>query len=143
VVDGQARNTSWLTPAQLVNPTRGSTATDAFSESSSSRLSPFKPPESSHSSPERETRWSDEPTTTAASASDRLTTPPRDQTQTTSEQGESSLDGTTAPQKSGKGHKKSHAGCFNCKRRKIKVRIKFKSRFMSNIILVSGDSTGL
>ena len=131
MMNGQAKNTSWPTPAQLVHPARGSAATDAFSESSSSRLSPFKSPESSHSSAESETTWSDEPRTAATSASDRLGTLPRHQIQTTSEQGEISLDETTVPQKSRKGHKKSHAGCFNCKRRKIKVRIKFKLRFMS------------
>jgi hypothetical protein len=78
VMDEQARNTSWFRAAQLVHPVWGSTATDAFLESSSSRLSPFKLPETSHSSGENDTTWSDEPKTTAPSASDRLGTPPRD-----------------------------------------------------------------
>jgi hypothetical protein len=124
VMDRQARNT--LTAAQLVHPARVSTATDAIPESTSSPLSPFKSPASSHSSAESETTWSDESRTTAPSASDRLGTPPRDQTQITPEQGESSLDATTAPQKSRKRHRKSHGGCFNCKRRKIKVLIELK-----------------
>jgi hypothetical protein len=142
-MDGQARNTRWLTPTRLVHPARVSPATDAFSESLSSRLSPLKSPEPWYSSVESETTLSDEPRTTATSASNKSGTLPRHQTQVTSKQGEIPLDKTTVPQKSRRGHKKSHAGCSNCKRRKIKVHIKFKSRFMSNIILVPGNSTGL
>jgi hypothetical protein len=122
VMDQQSLNADWLMPGMLNASTR-SPGTDSFSGSSSSHLSPFKSSESSHSSTESETPRSDEP----KAGSDIVETSLRQQTQSVLEQGRTSLGDATVTHRSRKGHRKSREGCFNCKRRKIKVCITLSS----------------
>ncbi len=118
----QALNAGWFTMA-LLNSSNRSTETDLSIDSSSSHLSPFRSSESSHSSAESERAQSEAPTATIASGSDDLGAPLQQGNQHDAEIGDKSLDNTIVHPRSRKGHKKSREGCFNCKRRKIKVRM--------------------
>jgi hypothetical protein len=122
----QALNNSWLATA-LLNAAERRTETDSSLGSSSSHLSPFKSSDSSHSSVESERAQSEVPTATIVSESDDQGVHPQRGAQYIPEAGESRSDGPPEQQRSRKGHKKSRVGCFNCKRRKIKVRMTSKS----------------
>lgn len=126
VMDKPTLNSSWLMPA-MFHASMGSIANDPFSASSSSQLSPLKCSESSHSSTESETAQSDEPKATTFSGSDDVEAPPQRQAQSILEPDKKSLVGPAVTQRSRKGHRKSREGCFNCKRRKIKVCIRLES----------------
>jgi len=125
VMDEPALNSSWLMPA-MFHASIGGKANDPFSASSSSHLSPFKSSEPSHSPTESETAQSDEPKVTTFSGSDDVEAPPQWQAQSILEPDKNSLVEPTVTKQSRKGHRKSREGCFNCKRRKIKVYIRLK-----------------
>jgi len=119
-------NNNWFTAA-LLNATNTSIDSDPSIGSSSSHLSPFKSCDSSHSSVESERAQSEVPTTTVVLGGDDLPTPLQTHRHT-AEHGEESLYGSVVQQRPRKGHRKSREGCFNCKRRKIKVSISVRSR---------------
>lgn len=123
-----ALNNSWLTNA-LLGASERRTESDPSTASYSSHLSPFRSSESSHSAAESERAHSEVTPTTIASGSDDLVAPLQPAHQFVAENGEGLLDGALVHQKSRKGHKKSREGCFNCKRRKIKVNINLKMMF--------------
>ena len=124
----QALNNSWLTNA-LLGASGRRTESDPSTASSSSHLSPFRSSASPHSAAESERAQSEVTPTTIASGSDDLAAPLQPAHQFVAENGEGSLDGGLMHQRSRKGHKKSREGCFNCKRRKIKVNISLKLTF--------------
>jgi hypothetical protein len=116
----QPSSNGWLGSA-LLNATGRRTDTGSSFALSSSSLSPFRSSESSHSSTESERAQSEVPTATIVSGSDDLAAPLRRPYRDNAENVEKPLGGSTGNPRSRKGHKKSREGCFNCKRRKIKV----------------------
>jgi hypothetical protein len=122
----QAMNSSWLTTAPL-NASNGRTEANPFVGSSSSYLSPFISSKSSHSFVESEGAQSEAAISTVVSGPDDLAAPLQQNQVYTAENGENSLAGSRVQHRSRKGHKKSRVGCFNCKRRKIKVCVNPKS----------------
>ncbi len=108
-LDVQVLSNTWLAPA-VVKQIPG---TDLLSGSASDQPSPCKSSNPLHSSAESETTQADEP-----NKSKMLVQRP---TKCRSDECGDSLDGDRLPQTSRKGHRKSREGCFNCKRRKIKV----------------------
>lgn len=126
MLDAPALNDIWLKPAVL-NASKQSRGIDLLLGSASDQPSPFKSSEPSDSSAESEITLSDEPKIVTSSRPNKSRTPVQRGTQCISDRGEDSLDGITLQQGSRKGHRKSREGCFNCKRRKIKVCTRLKS----------------
>lgn len=127
----------------LLNATERRTDTRSSLALSSSSRSPFKSSEPSHSSTESERAQSEVPTDTFLSGSDDLAAPLRRHYQNITENVDQPLDGSTGNPRSKMGHKKSRQGCFNCKRRKIKVLNTVSVDDLSNYILVSRNSTSM
>jgi hypothetical protein len=138
----QALKNSWLTNA-LLGASERRTESDPSAALSSSHLSPFRSSESSHSAAESERAQSEVTPTTIASGSDDLAATLQPAHQFVAENGEGSLDGALVHQRSRKGHKKSREGCFNCKRRKIKVNISLKLMFKLTIGPVPRNSASM
>lgn len=130
-------NNTWLTSA-LFPASDGNTDTNASLASFSGRLNPFESSESSHSFAESERSQSEAPTTAGSLPSGPLVAPLELEHQNIVENGVNSLNQSTAHPAARKGHKKSRGGCFNCKRRKIKVGIissKVKAREFDSFLV--------
>jgi hypothetical protein len=112
-------NNSWLIGVLLDGSEKGPDVAPSIA-SSLCHLSPFKSSESSHWTVEREKEESEAPTT-LISVSDDEETPLHPGHRYNAENSKNLLDGAIGHQRSRKGHRKSREGCFNCKRRKIKV----------------------
>jgi hypothetical protein len=118
-MEEQPLNHSWLGNA-LLNANERRTETGSSFALFPSSLNPFKS-ESSHSSTESERAQSEVTTATITSGFDDLAAPLQRRHRDIAKNAEKPLDGSTRNSRSRKGHKKSREGCFNCKKRKIKV----------------------
>jgi hypothetical protein len=132
--------------ATMLNSTERSLRRDLLSASVSNQMSPFGSSASSHSFDGFEiahTTRSSEPKITTASGSSVSEASLLCRTQRISDQDENSSDGTKVPPTSRKGHRKSREGCFNCKRRKIKVCIRLMFDALANLASVPRDPAGM
>jgi hypothetical protein len=119
-MEEQPLNHSWLGNALLNANERRAETGSSFALFPSSP-NPFKSSGSSRSSTESERAQSEVTTATITSGFDDLAAPLQRRHRDIAKNAEKSLDGSTGNLRSRKGHKKSREGCFNCKKRKIKV----------------------
>jgi hypothetical protein len=117
---------SWVTAA-LPNATNNGEETNPSVGSHSINYSLANTSESSNSSAESERASPEGHKSTIVWEPDDSLFPHQSLHPHTTKNSDGSLDGTPIYSRSRKGHKKSRGGCFNCKRRKIKVRTDLSS----------------